>query len=122
MADASASHIRAVTVEMPSPPSVNNLFKNAGRKGRVPTPAYEDWKRHAGWQVRSQRPASLHGPVSVTIVHGKRRADLDNLNKAPLDLLVNLGVIDDDSHVRELHCSFGEVIGCRVTIQTLEAA
>lgn len=110
------------TVTMPPPPSVNNLFKNAGRKGRVPTPAYEDWKRHAGWQVKAQRPAPVYGPVSVTIEHGKRRADLDNLNKAPLDLLVSLGVIDDDANVRELHCSFGAVEGCRVTIKPVEAA
>lgn len=114
--------MRKVTVTMPAPPSVNNLFKNAGRKGRVPTPGYDDWKRRAGWEVKAQRPECVRGPVAVTIVHGKRRADLDNLNKAPLDLLVSLGLIDDDSFVRELHCSFGDVQGCQVTIAQLEAA
>lgn len=112
------------SVTMPAPPSVNNLFKNAGRKGRVPTAEYEDWKRKAGWHVRSQHPQTVHGPVVVTIVHGKRRADLDNLNKAPLDLLVSLGLIRDDGPdvVRDLHCSFGEVDGCRVTIKQMETA
>ncbi len=110
----------STTVTMPPPPSVNNLFKNAGRKGRVPTPAYDDWKRHAGWQVKAQKPAPVRGPVAVTIVHGRRRADLDNLNKAPLDLLVSLGVIDDDSNVRRLVCEFGSVVGCVVTIQQME--
>lgn len=116
--------MRAVTITMPSPPSVNNLFKNAGRKGRVPTPAYEDWKRHAGWQVKSQQPEKVHGPVMVTIVHGRRRADLDNLNKAPLDLLVSLGLLDDDGPriVQELRCSFGDVDGCRVTISQMDAS
>ncbi|MCM8734606.1 RusA family crossover junction endodeoxyribonuclease [Azospirillum sp. A1-3] len=111
-----------ITLTMPAPPSVNNLFKNLGRRGRAPTPAYEDWKRVAGWQVKAQRPQPISGPIAVTIVHGKRRADLDNLNKAPLDLLVSLGLIDDDAFVRELHCSFGEVDGCRVTIKQMETA
>jgi crossover junction endodeoxyribonuclease RusA len=114
--------MRSITVTMPAPPSVNNLFKNAGRKGRVPTPAYEDWKRQAGWQVKAQRQEAIHGPVAVTIVHGKRRADLDNLNKAPLDLLVSQGLIDDDSFVRELHCRFADVQGCEVTVQQMGEA
>lgn len=108
---------------MPSAPSVNHLFKNAGRKGRVPTAAYDDWKQRAGWIVKSQNPQPIYGPVSISIVHKRGRADLDNLNKAPIDLLVSLGVIKDDgpSIVQELHCSFGAVDGCVVTIRQMES-
>ena len=120
--------MRTVTVTMPAPPSVNNLFKNAGRRGRVPTPAYDDWKRQAGWQVKAQRPQCVRGPVTILVEHAPRRGrvDPDNLFKAPLDLLVSLGVIEDDNAriVTELtgRPNVAGVEGCRVTISQVEAA
>lgn len=113
---------RSVIILMPHPPSVNNLYKNAGRRGRVPTPAYETWKRSAGWEVKVQHIAPIRGPVAILVEHGRRRGrvDTDNLFKAPLDLLVSLGIIEDDNtdivtDLRGLPNVLG-LVGCRVTI------
>ncbi|TWA71882.1 crossover junction endodeoxyribonuclease RusA [Azospirillum baldaniorum] len=110
-----------VTLDMPAPPSVNNLFKNV-RGGRVPTPAYDAWKQAAVWKVKAQRPEPIRGPVTILVEHGKRpgRVDPDNLFKAPLDLLVKLGLIEDDNAdiVAELtgRPNVPGLTGCRVTI------
>lgn len=40
------------TLNLPFPPSLNNLFRNVRGKGRVPTARYEDWRKratHAMW-------------------------------------------------------------------------
>lgn len=90
-----------VFLELPLPPSTNNLYQNRKGKGRAETAQYRDWKGHAGWRLREQRPASLHGPV-VIVLNAERansQADIDNRVKALFDLLVAHKVIDDDRHV-----------------------
>lgn len=89
------------TLTVPSPPSVNAMFKNIPGKGRAKTQAYKDWIGHAGWVLRSQRPTPVHGPVIVLV--GVERtslsADVDNRIKALFDLLVTHKVIEDDKHI-----------------------
>jgi Holliday junction resolvase RusA-like endonuclease len=102
-AGASSPHqAPAVTfLELPAPPSTNALFRNRKGGGRVETEAYRDWKGHAGWRLREQRPRSVRGPVLVVfnIERTSEFADVDNRLKATLDLLVRHDVIDDDRHV-----------------------
>lgn len=90
-----------------APPSVNNLFFNRA-KGRGVTPQYRSWKQDAGWELKSQKQKPIHGPVSVMATFEEGRADLDNLSKPTLDLLVSHGLIDDDgpSVVKQLNLSF----------------
>jgi Holliday junction resolvase RusA-like endonuclease len=92
---------------LPIAPGVNGLFINAGRK-RVVSPGYRAWREQASAVLTAQRPGSITGPVRITLDVGKtdrRKADIDGRAKAPIDLLVQLGIIpgDDFSIVREVN-------------------
>ena len=90
--------MQQVTLKIPKPPSTNNLFVNSPQtRGRFPSPEYKAWRIAAAQAVSAQRPPTFRGPVSVALAieHGNR-ADLDNLAKAPLDLMVELRVIRGD--------------------------
>lgn len=115
----------AFRVNLPWPPSVNNLYINAGRK-RVRSPRYRKWQDEAGWALKAARPPAFDGPVSVTIElcpPDNRRLDADNRNKPILDLLVSHGVIkDDDSrHVRSVTARFvkDRVHSCTVIVEAV---
>ena len=92
----------AVTIlELPVPPSVNAMYRNSVGKGRVETQMYKDWKGHAGWRLRLQKPEPIHGYV-VILINIERpnvASDVDNRIKALFDLLVTYGVITDDRFV-----------------------
>jgi crossover junction endodeoxyribonuclease RusA len=112
-------------LDLPFPPSLNNLFIN-GRKGRFRSQKYDSWIQEAGTEIMRQRPLKLAGPVSITYEfqdgHDKRKRDLDNLAKAPNDLLVSHGIIeaDDGSIVRAIELKWNpEVKGVRVTIKSV---
>lgn len=93
------------TVTLPWPPAVNNLYLTGHHGKRVRTSRYDDWLSRATACVWQQRPLKLKGRFHVSIVCSppdKRRRDLDGLAKAPLDLLVKTGVIEDDSLARSL--------------------
>jgi len=116
----------SIVLDLPFPPSVNNLFAN-GAKGRYPTQQYRDWQTSAGWKIQADKPGRFPGPVKIILLfeekHGRR--DLDNLSKAPLDLLVKHNVIDGDHRtvVREINSSWSNAIqGMRVIIETARAA
>jgi len=103
------------------PPSVNNLFLNAGKgRGRVPTPEYRAWRERTAWMIAAQKPLPIAGKVNVRVdlvAPDKRRRDADNLAKAPLDAIVRAGLIDDDSAIRRLSIGWedsGEP--CTITI------
>lgn len=88
---------------LPSPPSVNELFRNsmAGdrRGGRIPTESYITWERQAKQELMAQKARSLRGPVTLAFFFGERSplADVSNFIKAPEDLLVSMHVIEGDS-------------------------
>lgn len=90
-----------VLLDLPCPPSVNEMFRNVRGRGRVKTRAYIDWRGHAGWVVTSQRPERIGGHVLImmSIERGSSSADIDNRVKAIFDLLVEHDVIDDDRFV-----------------------
>jgi len=83
---------------IPMPPSVNNLFVNVPKRGRVPSKRYTDWRVAAGKVLNTQQYTRLEGPVTIEYGVGTdTRADISNLEKAATDLLVSSGVIDGDS-------------------------
>lgn len=89
---------------LPFPPSLNGLFID-GRKRRAISKAYENWLVLAGAAVLQQRPKPVAGPFRLHVVlerPDRRARDLDNYLKAPLDLLVKTGVIEDDSRAQAL--------------------
>lgn len=108
---------------IPFPPSVNGLF--AGKKRRFTSGAYKAWQEEAGKTLQLQSPLpAFSGPVSLTFRFGrpdKRRRDLFNLVKAPEDLLVKHGVIEDDSLVERGTVEWAEdVNGCLIEIRSVE--
>lgn len=85
----------SVTFTLPFPPSVNGLFAGKGR--RYCSATYKAWKAAAKAFV----PAGLiPGPYSLELIFDRpdRRArDLGNLEKAVSDLIVERGLVIDDS-------------------------
>lgn len=97
-------------LHLPTPPSVNNLFKNIAR-GRAKTERYEAWIAEAGLKLNLQRPRLVRGPFLVTMVFVRpdlRRRDLDGMIKAPLDLLVKHGVVQDDHLCQSIRLSWSD--------------
>lgn len=116
----------AIWLTLPFPPSTNNLFVNAGKRGRVRSSRYDLWLNEAGWELKAQRPPKMLGRVAVTICLcpvDKRRRDADNGAKACLDLLVKHGVIegDDSRFVRKVTMQWVDV-GAHCTVFVERAA
>lgn len=114
------------TITLPWPPAVNNLYMNVGKR-RVRTARYDAWLNEATIRARLQRPKPVRGDFGVYATFNRpdrRRRDLDGLLKAPLDLLVKLGVIDDDSGAQTITMAWSDApIGkpglCRITITAI---
>lgn len=88
-----------MAISLPYPPTLNNLFKNAGARGRVKTQAYNCWLQEALLILRAQRAPKHTGSFRATIVltrPDRRRRDIDNTVKALMDALKKGGVIEDD--------------------------
>lgn len=88
-----------VELTLPYPPSANRLWVRA-RQGMRRSDHYTAWLKEAGWLALAQRPGKITGPYKLAINAvrpDKRRRDLGNLLKATEDLLVSIGLIEDDS-------------------------
>lgn len=92
-----------VSLLLPYPTSVNDLWGYG--KGRVfKTKAYVAWQKEAyvAWlqQKRQQPIQHIGGRYRLCIYASppdtRRRRDIGNLEKAVSDLLVSVGVVDDD--------------------------
>lgn len=97
-----------VSFTIPTPPSVNSVFKNVPGKGRVKTGLYDDFVRRGMAAIQRQKAASITGPVIA--IFGVERmslsADIDNRLKAMIDTIVKAGVIDDDRFVTAIAVSW----------------
>ncbi|MGV0879463.1 RusA family crossover junction endodeoxyribonuclease [Martelella sp. FLE1502] len=114
------------TITLPFPPSVNSLYRNVPRRGRVRTDSYKQWVSEAGWELRLQNPEKFTERVNVTIsMNPPRRncGDVDNRSKAVLDLLVKHQVIPDDKgeFVASVLCKWvSEGPECTVELETVD--
>lgn len=90
----------SVCLELPAPPSVNEIWRKT-RAGMRRSPRYVEWQMEAGWRLKAQKPRSIAGPVLVlvSVERHSNSADIDNRVKALFDLIVHHGVIEDDSRV-----------------------
>lgn len=97
-----------VIFTIPTPPSVNALFKNVPKRGRVKTDEYRNFIRMAVTAIRRQAVPRLEGRV-IAIFGVERmsdRADIDNRLKAMLDAIVEAKVIEDDRFVTAIAISW----------------
>lgn len=109
-----------IRIELPFPPTVNNLFKNAG-KSRVKTLGYKQWLQLASYGIKDSYRRNL-GPYHISIALKRpdmRRRDIGNLEKAVSDLMVMNGVIKDDSLCERLVMTWDNGINadCVVIVQ-----
>lgn len=120
-----------ISLDLPMPPSLNGAFPTVRRGAsfqRVASKKYLAWKQEAGWLVKTQlRGDRIAGPFDASIAILKtdnRRSDIDNRVKPVLDLLVSLGVVDDDSLCRRVTAKWVREAQapCRVTLTPAEAA
>lgn len=109
-----------IVLDLPKPPTTNNLYFNVPGRGRSKTKLYRTWKHNAGWEIQIRQPGKIKGQVNIDIaVTDKARGDCANREKAVVDLLVTHGVIEGDSkrYVRSVMTRWaGDVEGVRVTV------
>jgi len=83
------------------------MYRNVRGKGRVKTKRYLAWIELAGLSIHGGigKHCKFPGDVFIHIKikrPDRRKRDIDNLIKAPLDLLVSCGVINDDRYVEKV--------------------
>jgi crossover junction endodeoxyribonuclease RusA len=94
-----------VKLSLPVTPSVNAMYRNVPKKGRVKSRVYRDWLRDADahFLMQKRRIASVEGEYEVAIKLPKAtRGDVDNRTKAVLDFMVSRGITADDRHCRKV--------------------
>lgn len=114
-----------VTIEVPMPPSVNQIWR-ARRSARNGKPSfyldarYATWKRAADNIILATVPRPrIMGHFEVTIVLNaeKRRGDADNRAKAAMDFLQRAGVIENDKLANSVTTVWGFApTGCRIEV------
>jgi Holliday junction resolvase RusA-like endonuclease len=93
---------QAITVILPIPPSVNAMYRNVLRVGRVKTAAYKTWQAEALQSaIAHGAKGQIIGPYAIHIEIDrpdlKRRRDLGNYLKAIEDFCVQAHYVADDS-------------------------
>lgn len=103
------------------PPSTNALYANK-KNGRFKTKAYQAWLDEMGWEINIQRPEHISGRVDLDIQVQRlsARSDVSNRAKALEDLLVKMGIIEDDRNVHRVSVAWGDIIGCVVIITAVD--
>lgn len=98
------------------PPSVNHGWRHVGNRTLLAAPA-RDFRREMQKSVtvfRLQKKLPLEmilGDISVELIlypPDKKKRDLDNYFKAPLDAMTHSKVWKDDSQVKKLADEWGE--------------
>lgn len=114
-----------ITFTLPRlPPSTNGLFVEidgkpqleeisgklsmVSKRKRIKTQPYKQWREEMGWEIKRQVKRKIVGEVYVRfeMVRSSGRSDLDNRIKALLDLIVEIGLIEDDSKVMWLSAAW----------------
>ena len=100
------------------PPSTNNLFSTVASGRRIRSKRYNEWASAAGWDANGK--GSIHGPFVVRLILSRKKRrkgqDLDNLVKAPMDLLVTHGIVESDSLCEQITVAWGDCSGFSIEI------
>lgn len=111
-----------IEISLPWPPSVNHVWRRVGSKTLLSAEGrkYREavWKHCLVGRIAGKR---LEGRLSVKILVNppdRRRRDIDNLTKVPLDALTHAAVWEDDSQIDELYVRRNAITaGGSITIQ-----
>ncbi|GDN20868.1 TPA: RusA family crossover junction endodeoxyribonuclease [Escherichia coli] len=109
---------------LPYPPTVNTYWRRRGSTYFV-SKAGERYRRDVALIVRRQRlKLNLSGRLAIKIIAeppDKRRRDLDNILKAPLDALTHAGLLIDDEQFDEINIVRGKLVpGGRLGVKICE--
>lgn len=95
-----------ITIKLPWPPSVNRIWRRVGNKTILSAEGREFRKTVQGiCVINGISGKRIAGRLSVCITANppdRRKRDIDNLQKAPLDALTHAAVWEDDSQIDEL--------------------
>lgn len=98
-----------ISITLPFPPSTNSYYRNVRVGNKQFTKISErgrQYKTECFWLLKQQRACNkLSHSLRVTItLHppDAKRRDLDNFNKALLDVMTHAGVYLDDSQIDHL--------------------
>ncbi len=90
-----------IEVEIPIPPSTNQLYRNVTGKGRVKTSKYKYWLKDTLWTLKAAVPVLVPPVKLVVTIHGGKgfstASDISNRMKAVEDALVSTGRLEDDT-------------------------
>jgi len=112
-----------ITLDLPYPPSVWNLYTGWG-KGRRLSPEYIKWRQScaayimaAGIKAKDQITTPFQ--IDVKLKRENKRQDLDNRCKAILDALQHYGVIRNDNLCEAINMKWADqTLECVITIAT----
>lgn len=110
-------------ITLPFPPTVNTYWRTFNGRMLISKKGREYRKLVADHVLMYKGRKQLQGKVKVTIEAfrpDKRRRDLDNLLKAPLDALTNAGVYADDELIVDLRIYWAEDQGGFIKIKVEE--
>lgn len=110
---------RAVSIECDFfPPGVNNLYANVQGRGRVKTKRHREWAAAAGWAFNGHQMVKGEFELNIILSKAKKRKnqDLDGLLKAPIDLLVAHGIVEDDSLCQKITVALGDCKGFHIEV------
>ena len=116
-----------IEINLPWPPSVNHVWRRVGSKTLLSAEGRK-YRESVGQHCLLGRIAGkrLEGRLSVKILVNppdRRRRDIDNLTKVPLDALTHAAVWEDDSQIDELYIRRDAVTpGGTITIQIQQLA
>jgi crossover junction endodeoxyribonuclease RusA len=98
-----------IELELPWPPSMNRMWRNVGGRTLLCKPGRE-YRQLVALLVRERHQIAERIAVTITACPpDRRRRDLDNMLKAPLDALTFAGVWLDDSQIDRLTIARGDV-------------
>ena len=122
-----AKPTEVLRLTLPTPPSLNNLFANR-RGGRTKSRHYRDWERESvylnHWPRLSENARNTIRWECAIVAHQlPHTRDVDNLAKAPVDLLCTMtGLRDCYLHRLTIERGDGAVPGIVVTVWLIEEA
>ena len=113
-----------IDLVLPYPPTVNTYWRRRGSTYFISEEG-KRYRRAVALIVRQQRlKLSLSGRLAIKIIAeppDKRRRDLDNILKAPLDALTHAGLLMDDEQFDEINIVRAQpVSGGRLEIRITE--
>lgn len=113
----------ACTIILPIPPTANTIWRRSGRRIHL-SPDYTAWRNDAGNVLMAARFPKYAGRYALAIdLPRKMRGDLDNRVKGLSDLLVLMGIVEDDRFCDRISISRADdvpVKRCRMTVAAIK--